>query len=414
MHLLLIYSSQGVLGGTETLILRMSRWLVNQGHQVTLFIELPGQWMELLPKEVRCIALEKRFPELYYYVHARRLWKSLGIPDPDVIKSFDIGTCWIACQLATQIDHHCKVVAGLYGPNMFARHYSTKSLSFWEANKIYVENYVKNIPANNRLFCSVDQVEEYKDIHHGASVLWPIPIGSSEFEPAHRKPKWGKIVSVGRLAPMKEYNLYMIDVIRALRAQGHDVTWTVYGAGEYEVVMRDAIRKHGLEQLISIEGTVPYKRFWRVLEDAYIFVGMGTTILEASLFSVPNITAAAYDRDGLTWGPIYRLPQGSLGTTTDSPPTLKVRDEIERILHLSQSEYSAEQERVYRHVQVHEMNASMSRFMELIQSASPFRQSIPLYFANYPFWFLRRIFKRGNRAEPGQGHRPSVPVLSGT
>lgn len=409
MHFLLIYSSQGVLGGTETLVVRMSRWLVNHGHRVTLLIELPGQWTDLLPKEVRCVALGKRFPELYYYFHAGRLWKTLNIPKPDVIKSFDIGTCWIACQLAAQLGNHCKVIAGLYGPNMFTKHYSTVSLPFWEANKVYVKNYVENVPASSRLFCSLDQVEEFKKIHHRGSVLWPLPIGTSEFEAASRKAKWGKIVSVGRLAPMKEYNLYMIDVVKDLVKEGFNVTWSVYGEGEYETTMRESIRKHGLDRVISMEGTVPYKHLWRTLEDAYIFVGMGTAILEAALFKVPSVTAAAYDREGLTWGPIYRLPRGSLGPTSDMPPRLKIKDELERILRLSPSEYAAEEELTYQHVQVHAMDTSMSRFIELVRAASPFRKSKPLYLTNYPCWFLRQALKqRGKKRQKGC---PTAPLL---
>lgn len=402
MHFLFVYPSPGVLGGIETLAIRMSRWLTNNGHRVTLLIESPGQWTSLLPKEVRCVVLDRRFPELYYYFHAKRLWESLEIPKPDVIKSFDIGSSWIACQLAALMGNHCKVIAGIYNPYVFTWYYSVKSLAFWEAKKVYVKNFVENIPAANRLFCDVEQIEELEKVHHQTGILWPIPITTDEFVPASRNPKWGKIVSVGRLSPMKEYNLYMIDVVKDLTKRDYHVTWSVYGAGEYETTMRESIRKHGLEGVISMEGVIPYQRLRQVLEDAYIFVGMGTTILEASSFKVPNVTAAAYDREGLTWGPIYRIPQGSLGPSSDMPPRLRVTDEIVRILRLQPSEYAAEQELVYNHVQVHTIEVSMKRFVELVQAARPFRQKKSLYLANYPFWFLRRAVKKHRQNQQKQ------------
>lgn len=390
MHLLLIYPSPGILGGIETLIVRMSRWLVNSGHTVTVLADSPDHWTNLLPKEVRCIALGRRFPQLYYYYHARRLWKSLGIEKPDVIKTFDIGSSWIGCQLAAMIGNETRLLAGIYNPFVFSWYYSVKSSPFWEAKNLYVKNFVENIPANNRLFCSVEQIEELKKTHARNGMLWPIPVATDEFEPASRRAKWGKIVSIGRLSPMKEYNLYMIDVVKDLLKRGFDVTWCVYGAGEYEAEMKEAIRKNGLERVISMEGTIPYRRFRSALEDAYVFVGMGTTILEASLFKVPNVTAAAYERQGLTWGPVYRIPRGSLGPTSDVAPTLKVTDEIERILRLQPAEYTAEEERVYDHVQVHTMEASMKQFMDLARSASPIKQPKALYLANYPYWLMRR------------------------
>jgi hypothetical protein len=171
--------------------------------------------------------------------------------------------------------------------------------------------------------------------------------------------------------------------------------------------MREAILRNGLEGVISMEGVIPYKRFRQALEEAYIFVGMGTTILEASLFKVPNITAVAYDRQGLTWGPVYRIPQGSLGPTSDVPPGLKVVDEIDRLLRLQPSEYTAEQELIYRHVQVHAMDASMQRFLELVQNASAIKSRKSFYLANYPFWFIRRLV-RGRQGSPPVQHPPGL------
>ncbi len=132
------------------------------------------------------------------------------------------------------------------------------------------------------------------------------------------------------------------------------MTWSVYGAGEYEAEMRENIRKHKLEGVISIEGVVPYHRFWQVLSDAYIFVGMGTALLEAALFKVPNFCALPYDRTGLTYGSSRMLPPGSNGQLSTVKPG-NMMAEIERILALTPAEYEAEAELVVNHVQVHQI-----------------------------------------------------------
>src|SRR5690606_16390596 len=116
---------------------------------------------------------------------------------------------------------------------------------------------------------------------------WPLPVDSDHFIPADRRPIWGKIVSIGRLSEMKEYNFYMIEVVAELIRRGYDVTWTVYGAGEFEEVMRTMIRERNLEGVIALAGPMPYERCRQVLSDAYVFVGMGTTIVEAAMFGVP-------------------------------------------------------------------------------------------------------------------------------
>jgi glycosyltransferase involved in cell wall biosynthesis len=393
MRFLLIYSTTGVIGGVETLLARMSRWLIENGHQVTLLAEQPGKWTELLPCGMKVIILNKQFPKLYYYFHAKRLWNSLGIEKPDVIKSFDMSSSWIACQLAGIMRNNCKVVAGIYNPLIFRWYWSPDAALPWSVKGLYLRNYLKCVPASARIFCGVDQVEELEEVHHQRGLLWPIPIDTTQFLPASRKPRWGKIVSIGRLSPMKDYNFYMCDVVTALRGKGYDVTWSVYGTGEYENQMRERIEQLGLQQVISLKGAVPYNRFWSVLEDAYVFIGMGTAILEAALFKVPNVNALAYDREGITHGPVYRFPRGSIGPSIASPPLLKVVNEIERILRLNRTEYEAEAELVYAHMQDHVVDNSMHRFLKLVQEADPIQSPKLLYLTNYPLWLLRRLMK---------------------
>src|SRR6185312_10194546 len=408
MNFLLIYPSPGVLGGIETLIARLSRWLIGNGHRVTLLAEKGGQWTTILPEEVRCVVLEKRFRELHYYFHAKRVLKDFTISPPDVIKSFDIPSSWIACQLATLAGNNCKVLAGIYNPCVFKWYYSTKSLPFWDDKVFCVKNFLKNIPANARIFCSVDQIEELEEVHHHKGVLWPLPIDSVEFDPAVRRPRPGKIVSVGRLSPMKEYNLSMIDVISSLIQRGHDVRWFVYGDGEYASAMRARIKERKLESVISMEGTIPYRLLWKALEDAYVFVGTGTSSLEAALFRVPSVIPVAYDQDGLSYGPIYRLPPGSIGPSKNRPEFSKTADEIERILKLSPTEYRTESELVFRYVEDHVMARSMGRFMELVTQCGGVTPSRSLYLANYISWFLRKAIKR--RSNAGGNHHPEGPV----
>jgi glycosyltransferase involved in cell wall biosynthesis len=409
MHFLLIYPSLDILGGIETLMVRMSQWLVGNGHKVTVLTETKASWTSLLPKQAQHVALEDRFGELHYYYHAKRLWKTLKISKPDVIKSFDMGSSWVACQLAAAIGANCKVIAGIYNPLLFKWYYSSKNLPWWDANRFYLRNYLNHIPVSARLFCGFDQIEELEEIHRQKGVLWPIPIDATQFTPATRRPQWGKIVSIGRLAPMKEYNLYMLDVVKELRGKGLNVTWSVYGVGDYEAAMREKIRANGLEHCIFMQGAVPYARFREVLEDGYIFVGMGTSILEAALFRVPNVNAIAYDREGLTGGPVYNFPPGSIGPG-NTPPQLKVVDEIERILRLSPADYRVEEERVGQSVDVHEMGNSMKYFLQLVREAEPVTSGHHFYRLNYPFWFLRRIMKR--LAGTRELEHPPTPFLS--
>ena len=193
---------------------------------------------------------------------------------------------------------------------------------------------------------------------------------------------------------MKEYNFFMIDVVKELLKKGLDVSWTVYGTGQYEASMRERVRSEGLESAITLGGPVHHFNVWKALEDAYVFVGMGTAIVEAALFKVPALVAIAYDGKGFSYGPLYRMPPGNLGGHhEDGLKASLMIDEIERILSLSPAEYDAEQQLVYDFAQSMEIEGSMKRFLQFVQEASPISSDHAMYLLNYPFFFIRRMLR---------------------
>ena len=375
------------MGGIETTMVRATRWLVSRGHKITLLTFSGDKWSYLLPKEVRCIELGERFKELHYLFHAWRLVRTLKVEHPDVIKGFDMDSSWIACQLGFLFGKGCRVFAGLYNPDLF------RPLTFdrWKDERLYLRNYLECIPDNARVFCGLDQIENLEQIHGRKGELWPIPIDSYQYEQSARKPKKGRIVSIGRLAPMKEYNLYMIDVVEKLLRKGYDVSWSVYGVGKYENEMKKRIQERALEHEIQLEGAIPFTKVWRVLEDAYVFVGMGTAVLEAALFRVPNAVAVPYDSKGLSYGPVYNLPPGSVLPSKPHAARTSMINEIERILNLTSSEYLDEAERVHKHVKAYETESSMQRFLQLVDGVSPIKQKPMLYMSNYFRWIMQRF-----------------------
>lgn len=360
LHFVFVCPSDGHFGGLQTQMVRMAHWLVSHGHQVTVITISDETWGELLPESVRCIPLGARYWDFRYYFRARRLWQSLNVPRPDVIKTFnwELVTAWIGYQLA--VITGAKALAGYYMPRQYLQRLE---------HDFYLRNFLRNMASGARIFMSPEQIEELEAKHGASGELWLLPVDLEHSLPAVRQPIWGRIVSIGRLSEMKEYNLYMIEVVAELIRRGYQVTWTVHGTGSYESQMRQMIRERNLDGIVVLAGAMPYEKCRQALADAYAFVGMGTSIIEASMFAVPNVLALAFDRKGLTYGPIYSVPLGSVGDTRDAPPVSTVADEIERLLKLDQEDYAAEAERVRTHVQSYETNRSMQRLMEIVEAA---------------------------------------------
>ena len=198
-----------------------------------------------------------------------------------------------------------------------------------------------------------------------------------------RTPKWGRIISVGRLAPMKEYNFYMIEVIASLRKKGYPVTWTVFGEGEFAEAMKCRINMHGLNEVIELKGRLVYSEFSAAMQQAYVFVGMGTSIIEAALCGVPGVVALAYETRGVTYGPLYSFRFGNSGERMDATPCTTVESEIERVLRLKEREYEEEVQRTRDYARGYEMDGSMDRFLEIAARASVPKVSYMLFSLYY-------------------------------
>jgi glycosyltransferase involved in cell wall biosynthesis len=391
MRYLFLYHSPDVLGGIETLISRMSKWLIARGDHVTLLTTSVTQWKGILPAGIECRTPGKRFRDLYYPLHAARLWKELEVPDVDIIKTFDLPTSWVGCILSGLMSKAAKVISGIYNPHVFAVNRGRQVLM--DGWPLYLRNFLENIPNDARILWVPDEIRELQDVHgpNQSARLWPLPIDGERFRNVVRTPKWGQIVSIGRLALMKEYNLYMVEVIGALRAAGYDVKWDVFGTGPYEPQMRALIKQHKLEEHIILRGELEYHRFAEALQNAYVFVGTGTALLEAAFCGVPSVLTLAYETAGMTYGPIHRLPFGMAGQLAKEPPRFKVLDEITRILELSPQDYQKESEQTLECVQGYCLDPRMKEFETLVaQAGYPNRRPL-LYWQNYLYALGRRV-----------------------
>lgn len=385
MRFLFIHYTSDVLGGIETLIGRMSGHLIKEGHAVDVLTTSANHWKTVLPSAVRCVELGGKFRDLFYPGRASRTWTKSGLERPDIIKTFDLPTSWCGALLARRYSGAIKLVSGIYNPYVFDTSKGAQVLMHGWA--LYLKNYLKNIPPSSRVVCDPAIGEELEHIHGPGQTAHylPIPIDGARYLTVDRKPEWGHIVSIGRLAPMKEYNFYMVEAIRELRRRGHNVRWSVFGSGPYGGELKERIEKSGMQPWISIRGEVPYSQMGITLETAYVFVGMGTALIEASFCRVPNVVAIAYDRSGKTYGAIDELPFGAMGQLLNAPPQRNVADEIEKLLLLNPDQYLAASNRVYDSVQAYEMSGIMRRFYEIVFQALPPRRAHLLYFANYMY-----------------------------
>jgi len=131
----------------------------------------------------------------------------------------------------------------------------------------------------------------------------------------------------------------LLDIIKSLISLGYDVTYFIYGTGITYDLVKNRIYELGLENNVFLKGTIPYDQFSLTLEDAFAFIGMGTSVIEAGLCKVPGITAIAYSKDPITHGFIHELKYYNCGELEEKWALYNIEDILIKLIEMSDSEY---------------------------------------------------------------------------
>jgi hypothetical protein len=349
-------------GGVETLLVRMSNWLINNGYKVIILSEGEDELIQLLDKRIQVKIL--RFDLLLIPCFSRKIVNNLKLPTIDVIYTFRPYTFWVSTLIYRSLVIKPLLFTGVYhvneyflkGKNHFtSRYYSLLFKNYFNDNfKVFMNKEVK------------ENHEKYFNRKMSGSKIWPIAIDSSLFADIKRNPKKYKIVSIGRLIGFKTYNIYMIDVVKKLREEGYNVIYEIYGYGELENEMKQRIKKNRYEKYIFLKGKLPYKEITEVLSDAYLFLGMGTSVIEAGLCKVPTIVSIAYSEKAISHGYLYNMPNNNVGEIIANKAKYEVHQLINNLFDMSEKEYIEEQDRTFNYVQKYSLNPLMKDFLNYI------------------------------------------------
>lgn len=202
-----------------------------------------------------------------------------------------------------------KLMIGVYFQFEF-----TENLDRYRNKKIF--QFLNTLPAENICFCTdgckLDFIKMYGE-RFQSSIVSPLysHVGSHAIERNKYFSKKIKILSVGRLVAFKNYNIYLPSIIRCLIDNGVDVSWTVVGSGPLVNVLNDEIQKNNIKSHVTIIGSVPYENLHKYYREADLYIGAGTTLIEASSYGKPSIctidncdrpisTGYFHDRKGYT------------------------------------------------------------------------------------------------------------------
>jgi len=359
LKFLFLYSNLD-LGGVQTLILRMSEWLHEHGHQVDLVIwdKSDGVLLRHIRQYANVHVLGVRHYQLLqlpYTASLKYRWSGF-----DVVHAFDPSSMWIGTQLARSLP--LRLFVGVYHPEA----YQFRTHSVHADHLRYDEALFSALPD-----CAITFMNEGTRQAHAHyygrtfqnSPLIPLPIVSSQNDVTgsrtpHRNPY--RIVSVGRFVDFKIYPIGVMDAISRLRQLGFDIQFDIYGYGPLEDLFRNHVEQHGYAEFVNIRGALQYEQFSTVLSKAFAFTGMGTSLLEAAILGIPSIAMKLYARDGTCYG--YLSEQEGYNVGEDGVAQ-QVFDLLLRLFTMSESEYDSLCETEKTTARSFTMDTVMSRYV---------------------------------------------------
>jgi len=225
-------------------------------------------------------------------------------------------------------------------------------------------------------------------------MIWPTPIDLSIYKNFNHTPKKFNIVSIGNLKKFKSYNLYMINVVEELINLGYNVKYDIYGEGPLKHEMLKIINFKDLENNIQIHGQINYNDIDEVLKSCFVFIGMGTSIIEAAGRGIPSIVAVESIDKPYTYGFFYKLPYYNLGELLETKPSLSIIELLFDLFNMSDDEYLEEGKKNKEYVKNYSIEKLMPEFEKIVINSSDNSDTKIIMFIKYYLMSIVNLFTR--------------------
>lgn len=332
---LLIVNLHLDIGGVETLLARLIPIFKAKGIEVTLLLIRRKCNPELLAKLDGSCAI--RFLDELFPFSKKKINDRLG-------EKFDIVFCTISYALI--IGGWLVKRAGLGYPKFVPAVFQTQiycedsDAYYWRLTRHLV---AKEIAPRSMIFgnnASRDIHAQKLGVDYSKSAVVRLFVDVDKYEFKYRQdiPR-RKIVSIGKVISYKTYNFTMLDVIASLLREGHEVEWHVYGDGPQLAELAETVKQRKLEGQVVLHGALPYSKFESVLADAFLFVGSGTSLIEAAACGVPSLTTIEYSETPISYGFISEIVGFDMIEPGLDMPTHLLGDKIKFLLECDPASY---------------------------------------------------------------------------
>lgn len=383
-----------VYGGIQSIIFRLSDYIVKNGDQVVI-VTNKNYLAEHINNSVDVVIIDN------YNVISIVNKINPSVDEEIQIITFAPPSMALGYLISTMIIRGGKskvsLIQGVFHPRDFFRENEKKHGHYLNFILVHLLG-IDHIFYMNYACRDSHQAFFKKDLKN-ANII-PIPIDSRPYRWQPTAEDCLRICSVGRIVPFKAYNFSAAEITDRLANGSCEVKWDIYGHGSHEELLRKNI-KASATQSVRFCGSVNLDDFDQTVSSYDLFVGMGTAALQAAQLGVPTICAIDSAVDS-SYGFMYNAPEGCVGEYIEGMQVASIHDTIKSYAGMNQSERL----NISMKCRDSTLSYSVSAFFDGLCSHTKIVKlrffNLPLLYARFYLWtmsdsLIRRVYRRIRR-----------------
>lgn len=337
--------SFAALGGTETLTMRLLIWYAINNYRSILLtldeVKTGSMYEELKKNEVEIYTLDNLSG--LFISRENNCLRFQKDEEPLVINNF-LPEFFRCISLLTRGRYGCKFRHTVYIVHPF----STRLVSGYI--RIFGKMLINNLISQNVLIfmdneCVDKCMSYYKlDLPNHSPTIYRLPMNISKTTSCMKTCEGEdfNILTISRFEfPFKGYVFGLVDAFSLLARKYEKITLTIIGYGKDQDVLMKSIEAlpNVIKNRIFIHGEMPYSQTLGYIKRCDVYVGMGTSVLDAANEGKIAILASAYQMSCFTAG-YFHERHDAIGDVFDKNSIYSnVADLIENVINISPDDY---------------------------------------------------------------------------
>lgn len=237
---------------------------------------------------------------------------------------------------------------------------------------------LRNMPARNIIASSRETIQRCRKLQPQLGSGVHLLLGPLREYP-QPEPKRGagtlKVCTVGRYVDFKVATiLAMAGVVAALRRDGVDIEYHVFGEGPSLAALTAGVTMLNVEGCIQIHRPIPTEEFAMVVSRHDLFFGMGGAVVQAAMLGVPAMIAIQGETRPVTYGWFSDYDHSEnpmFGDPHEGVKRIDVATLVRRWLAMSLANRGELGERCRRATSVYGGRAAADKILEIAAAAAP-------------------------------------------